>query len=269
MSISGQPSCSGLVHHPVAVGLLLQDDHDGVVLEAQRDVRPPEPVDRLLGAAARRLGLADGTDAPRPVPRAQPPVRRHRDLLAVRLDLARPRAHLREAACVEREPAALTPDVARLLDRRERAVPCEIEREALGPGFADQPDLLERLDDLDPVRSDLLVEPLVAERVGHADRELAVAPAQRGVRVDDAEVRVDPEPGDEEQLPGAVVGVEVTTVVRVAVTRVDVTHGQRRLMDRVLVERDRHGDLQAGEAGSGTLVPRQRCLTRHELLVGN
>ena len=52
-----------------------------------------------------------------------------------------------------------------------------------------------------------------------------------------------PEPGDEEQVAGAVVGVEVAAVVRVAVAGRDVLHRQRRLVDRVLVERDRHGDL--------------------------
>ena len=63
-----------------------------------------------------------------------------------------------------------------------------------------------------------------------------------------------PRPVIEEQVAGAVVRVEVAAVVRVAVTRVHVPHRERRLVDRVLVERDRHSGLlrlgQRDESGA-------------------
>jgi hypothetical protein len=67
-----------------------------------------------------------------------------------------------------------------------------------------------------------------------------VALAHGRVGVDHAEVRVDAEPGDEDQLVRARVGVEIAAVVEIAVAGRHVGERQRRLVDRVLVERDRH-----------------------------
>ena len=105
-------------------------------------------------------------------------------------------------------------------------------------GVADQPELLQRLDHLDPVRPDLEVERPLVHRVRAAHAPLRVAAAHGGVGVDHAEVRVDPAAGDEEDVAGAVVRVVVAAVVEVAVAGRHVAERQRRLVDRVLVERD-------------------------------
>jgi hypothetical protein len=54
------------------------------------------------------------------------------------------------------------------------------------------------------------------------------------------EVRVDPEPGDQEDLAALVVHVEVAPIVEVAVAGGDAVHGQRRLVDRIFVKRAWH-----------------------------
>ena len=83
ISTSGQPSCStrpspqmraGVVERAEAVRQLLGDHDDGEVVEPQRHVQPPEALERLVGVATGRLGLADRPDAPRPVTGADPAV---------------------------------------------------------------------------------------------------------------------------------------------------------------------------------------------------
>jgi hypothetical protein len=108
---------------------------------------------------------------------------------------------------------------------------------------ADQAELLEGLHDLEAVGADRLVHAVVAERVGGPDHVLAVAATHAGEGVDDAEVGIDAEAGDEEHLAAAVVGVEVAPVVEVAVAAGGVRQRQRGLVQRVLVDGDgRHGD---------------------------
>src|SRR5205823_14466209 len=51
------PDARGVVEDAEAVGLLLHDDDDRVVVEAHRHVQPPEAVDG--GRLALRLGLPD------------------------------------------------------------------------------------------------------------------------------------------------------------------------------------------------------------------
>ena len=65
--------------------------------------------------------------------------------------------------------------------------------------------------------------------------------AQGHETVDDAEVRIDPEPGDELALPVPLVAVQDAAVVDVAVTRGEVRHRQRRLMNREFIQGDDHG----------------------------
>jgi hypothetical protein len=233
------PDPGGVVQRPVAVGLLLGDDDDRVVVEAQRHVQPPEPALGLLVPPAGRVRRRQRADAPRAVPGAEPRVGRDGLVDPVEGDRALPRADLGEAGRLQDHPRPLADDVGLLLQRRERALPGDVDGQAVLGRLGDDAHLLQRLDDLDPVAAD--PQPLVAQGVGEADRRHPVAPLHRAVAVDHAGVRVDAHAGDEERLAGAVVAVEVAAVVEVAIAGADRRHGQRRLVDRVLVERrERH-----------------------------
>ena len=91
--------------------------------------------------------------------------------------------------------------------------------------------------DLDAVRADLLAQLVVGPRARRADRPLLVAAPHGRVRVHHAEVRVHAHAGDEVRVGFVVDALVDATVVHVAVAARDVTHRQRDLMDRVLVER--------------------------------
>ena len=71
---------------------------------------------------------------------------------------------------------------------------------------------------------------------------LAVAMRGGGEGVGDAEVRVLPEPGGDEQLAARSEQVEVVAVVEVAIAGADDEHRLGDLVDRVVVERREHGD---------------------------
>ena len=120
--------------------------------------------------------------------------------------------------------------------RWERALPGEVEADAVRVAVADEADAMQRLEHLDGVSADARVERALVECVGESDAVLMIAQSDACVGVDDAERGVDTEAGDEEQVAGAVVGVEVAPVVEVAVGRRRVLDRQRRLVDRVLVE---------------------------------
>ncbi len=82
-----------------------------------------------------------------------------------------------------------------------------------------------------------------------------VADAKGGIGVDDPGVGVDAESGDEQGAAGVVHDVEDAPVIGVAVAGDDMPHGQRRLVDRVLVERDRavgHGLLLGARPNGGS-----------------
>ena len=130
--------------------------------------------------------------------------------------------------------------VAFLVDRGERAVPDEVETDAVLVGVADEVQLLQRLHDLDPVRAYRGVQPVVVDLVRAAHHPLLVAAADGGVGVLDAEVRIEAEPGDEEGAAVTVVRVEIAAVVEVAVTRAHVGERERCLVQRVFVEWRRH-----------------------------
>jgi hypothetical protein len=104
----------------------------------------------------------------------------------------------------------------------------------------DQAELLQRLDDLDPVAADALVEPVVVEGVAQVHGGLLVAAADQDEGVLGAEVRVVAHARDEEDVAGPVVGVEIAAVVEVAVAAADVGHRLRQLVDRVLVHGREH-----------------------------
>ncbi len=126
--------------------------------------------------------------------------------------------------------------MALLVDRGERSFPGQVEADPGLVGVEHQVDPLQRFEHLDPVRSDREVEALVVERVGAPHDVLQVAAPHYRVRVLHPELRVDAGAGDEEDLAGPVVGVEVAPVVEVPVAARDVPHRQRRLVQRVFVE---------------------------------
>src|SRR4051812_8804524 len=64
-----------VVQGAMPLAVLLRDQHDRELLEAQRHVEPPEAETLVVRRPSRGLGLADGTDAPRTVAAAEPGVR--------------------------------------------------------------------------------------------------------------------------------------------------------------------------------------------------
>ena len=164
---------------------------------------------------------------------------------------APPGADLGEALGVERDPAARAHHVRLLLEHVEGALPGQVEGDALGL-LEDEPQPAQRLDDLDPVGADVLVEPVVVDRVGEVHRGLRVAAADQHERVLGAEVRVVAEAGDQEDVAGAVVGVEVAAVVEVAVAGAGPGDRQRHLVERVLVERADHSGTHLASSCSNS-----------------
>jgi hypothetical protein len=111
--------------------------------------------------------------------------------------------------------------------------------------LAHEPHRLERLDHLEAQRPHCGGHPVVAvEGVGGSDGELTLADAHRRVAVDDAEVGIHPDTGQQERFRAAPVGVEVEAVIGVAIRADDVGHRERGLVDRELVKRVGHGFLR-------------------------
>ena len=236
------PHPLGVVEGAVAVGPLLRHHDDLELLEAQRHVEPPEPpAPALVGGAARGVRIADRADPPRTVAAAEPGGGVDGERRAGDPHLTGPRAHLREPRALQDVAEPVADHMRLFLDRRERALPGEVEADPVLVAVAHHPHTLERVEDLDAVGTDPLVHAIRTERVGEACRVHRVAQLHGGVGVDHAEVGVGPEAGDHEDLAGAVVRVEVAAVVEVLVAGADLAHRQRRLVDRELVERMQHG----------------------------
>src|SRR6516164_6738494 len=66
------PDPHGVVVDAIAVGLLLGQQDDGVVVEPQLAVHPPESLESRLRGPARRLRLPHRAQAPGPVTRPDP-----------------------------------------------------------------------------------------------------------------------------------------------------------------------------------------------------
>ena len=71
---------------------------------------------------------------------------------------------MREPLRVQRHPVAGPQNVRLLLDDVEQTLPGEIGRDALG-FVEDQSQFAQRLDDLDPVPVDVLIEPVLVDGV--------------------------------------------------------------------------------------------------------
>jgi hypothetical protein len=148
---------------------------------------------------------------------------------------------LREPAGVEQDLRTHALDVPGLVDGRERAGEAQVERDAVLSGVALQPQLSQRLDDLDAKRPDGRRQTgIVVQGVRGADRVLRSPAPHNREGVHHTEVRVDAQPGDEQHVASPVVCLEDAAVVEVAVAGSDVAQRQRRLVDGVLVERRRH-----------------------------
>ena len=138
--------------------------------------------------------------------------------------------------------------MALLLDDREQALPGEIDLDALGL-LHDDPHRLQGVDHLDPIAVDVLVEPVLIDGVGQVHRGLLMgrtavlattAPGYQQVGVLHPEVRVVADAGDEKDLAGAVMGVEVRAVIEVTVRRSRPGDRLGHLMDGVFIERSKH-----------------------------
>ena len=114
-------------------------------------------------------------------------------------DAAAPGAELGEALRVQRHPVARPQDVRLLLHDVEQALPGEIGCDALG-FVEDDPQLVQRLDDLDAVAVDVLVEPVLVDGVGQVHRGLRVPAPDEHERILDPEVGVVADAGDQEDV---------------------------------------------------------------------
>ena len=176
------PHPLGVVERAVAVGLLLRDHDDLEVVEAQRHVEPPEPA--ATARRRRRCGRARRRRRPGGCPTTGRGCRatstaRPRCVVPPTRTSPRPRAHLREARALQDGAVAVADDVRLLLDRRERALPREVEADAVVVAVAHQAQLLQRLEHLDAVRA----RPAGACGRGRARRRSArCAPRRRASR---------------------------------------------------------------------------------------
>ena len=150
------PDPGAVVERAEPVGLLLDDQHDGEVVERDRHIQPPHALERRVGGPARRLGLADRPDAPGPVAAADPGRGIDSDLLAV--DDERP---IQVPSWANRCAFSVT----RLPERRMCGCswttsnrPSQV-RSAAMPSVSSRtmPQFAQRVDDLDPVAVDVLV----------------------------------------------------------------------------------------------------------------
>ena len=169
------PDPGAVVQRPEAAGLLLDDEDDREVVERHRHVQPPHALERRIRRPPSGFGFADGPDAPRPVARPDPYRRVDGDLLAVDDDVPTPRAHLREPLRVQRDPGTRPQHVPLLLDDVEQPIPRQVDGHALGL-VHDDAQLVQRVGDLDAVAADVLVEPVLVDRVGQVYGGLLVAP---------------------------------------------------------------------------------------------
>ena len=153
--------------------------------------------------------------------------------------LSAPAAELGETLRVQRDPVAGAQDVRLFLDDGEQPFPGEIGCDAFG--FVEgQPQFVQRLDDLDPVSVDVLIEPVLIDGVRNVHRCLGVSAPDEQECVLDSEVGVVADTADQEDVSGAVVGVVVGAVVEVAIRGPRPGDRLGNLMYRELVKRSEH-----------------------------
>ena len=219
-----------------AVGGLVRSDESTVVVRLERHPEPQRAIGRLLlaavDAAERGRHGHRGADAPRVVAHAVPAV--DRDLLALHVRRAGDPADRRVADRVVDHRAVLEVLVALLGERRRDGVHHHVELDARGVLLARQADRAHRLDDLQADRADgrLVVARSQCPRGAH--RPLALVARDRRPPVDDVDVRVQPQAGEEVPVLG--VEREEVAVVEVGVRRRDRVERRGRLVERQLVD---------------------------------
>src|SRR5206468_1638671 len=165
-----------------ALAVLLHDQHEGEVIEAQRYVRPPEakPGVGVGGRSSRWFGIAHRADPPGSIASTDPDVGGDGDLAALDTQRSRPGPDLCEPAGVDDDAARLPHDVVGFLDRRERTRPRQVEPDAVLVAVAHEADGLEGFDDLDPVGAHGLLHPVGPQRIRSAHRDLTITDANGG-----------------------------------------------------------------------------------------
>ncbi len=229
------PPSRAVIQAAMAVRVLLDDQENLVVVEGQRQIQPPHPAERGVRPACG-LGLADGPDPPRPVPAAHRGVGGDVKAVAVDVDPPLPVAKLGKAAGLQRHSAFRVHRMRVLQRGGKQAAPPQVNRDALGFGNG-QVQFLQGFDDVEPVSVDVLVEPVVVDRVAESDGGLDVATSDEQVGVFDTQSGVIADPGQRHETPVAVKHIEVRAVVEVAIRGVRGADRHRCLVDGVLVER--------------------------------
>jgi hypothetical protein len=130
--------------------------------------------------------------------------------------ISSPAAYLGETLGVQGDARARSQHMALLLNHVEQPVPGEVDGDAVGL-LEDDPQLVQGLADFHAVAQHVLVEPVGVDAVTHMHGGLGVAAADEHERILYPEVGVVPDAGDQKDVAGAVVGVEVGAVIEVAV----------------------------------------------------
>ncbi len=241
------PDPGAVVDCPEPAGLLLDDDDDGEVVERHRHIQPPHALERRVRRPARGLGGADGPDAPGPVPGADPGGRVDGDLFAVDHQMPAPGTQLGESLRVQGDLGTRPHHVALLLHHTEESVPGQIAGDALGLVENDA-QLLQRRGDLDAVAVDVLVQAIGVDGVGQVHRGLVIPSSDEQEGVLDPQVGVIADAGDDEDVAGAVVGVEVRPVIEVAVGGAGPGDRLGDLVDGEFVKRSKHSQASPSSA---------------------
>ena len=219
------PDAGAVVERSEPAGVFLDDHDDREVVERHRHVEPPHALERGIGGTAGGIGFADRADAPGSVAGTDPGRGVHGDLVAVDNEMSAPGTQLGEALGVQCHAVARPEHMALFLNHREEALPGEIKLDALGL-VHDDPQGLQRIDDLDAVSVDVLMQPVVVDGVGQMHSGLLVGVAavlsaatarNQHEGVFDREVGVVADTGDQKDPAGAVMGVEVGAVIEVAI----------------------------------------------------
>ena len=149
-------------------------------------------------------------------------------------------AQLGETLGIKGDLGAGSHHVALFLHDVEEALPDQVAGDALGLLQHDA-QFPQWLKDLHAVAVDVLVQPVLVDRVGEVDRGLDITAPYEQEGVLDPEVGVVADSTDDEDVAGAVVGVEVGAVVEVAVRGAGPGDRLGELVDGVFVERAEHG----------------------------
>ena len=208
--------------------------------------RPDE--EELRRAAGRRttdLGLADGAYAPGAVLGAVHRRGIHRHGLAGVADLALPAPELREARGVHHDAPAGLGGLAALLHARGARGKGQVAGDAGLVVVERDARHAHRLHDLDPERPAARVGWIGGRAARAVEGVLLAAAHDAEAAVQDAPVRVEAHGHAEVELPVVGVAVEPVAIVHVAITGGGVRHRLGRLVDRVVVQSGKHGNLLA------------------------